>query len=367
MTSLFSSRTLQRQRPISEDPLLGLGTGAESIADTNNADTIADNAADASTEDGRHIPQYPLDYDQIRTPLTRQQIIEQDNIDMDNSSNWSDIIVDPADDGDDDDDYDDDGSAADIDNNSNNNSLWARWRRRRPNSSSSSGSRRRRQQQQQRRRRRSSSTIKLQVPCILCDCAIFFYDWTFAAIEIWMEVLIAPPFPVETLQKVSIILLAVEIIRDSIDHEALLAMATIPTTTAASGGDSNQYPLGIAFAANGGGMTYNFGHGPMTLASIPHYLIWGVPLALAMVSISFVFTLQIAWGHQEEAVIATALILLIFLEALLPLFILGCTSLFLFQQVSWETGLALLVIVWVGSTFTAHCIRRMLYQSLGHG
>ena len=252
---------------------------------------------------------------------------------MDDSSNWSDI--DPT--------HDNDASttagdtAATRNHSSNNNSLLARWQRRHNRTSSSGNTT---------TNRRSSSTIKLQVPCLLCDCVSFFWDWTFAAVEIWIDVLTAPPFPLETLQKVSIVLLGVEAIRDNIDHSALLTLVNHPND-----------PRHAAAA----------GDGPLTLAAIPHYLIWGVPAAIAMLSVSFVLTLQLTWGHQEEAVIATALILLIFLEALLPLFILGCTSMFLFQQVSWETGLALLVIVWLGSTFCAHCIRRMLYQSLGHG
>lgn len=186
-----------------------------------------------------------------------------------------------------------------------------------------------------------SPAIKLQIPSLLCDFVSFFWNWTFAAVEVWVDVLSAPPFPLETLQRVSILLMGVERIRRNLDQSTLIVFV-----------NPDGSPMDTA---------------PWSLASIPHYLIWGIPGLIAVLSISFVLTLQLSWGHQEEAVIATALIMLIFLEALLPLFILGCTSMFLFQQVSWETGLILLVVVWLGSTFCAHCIRRMLYQSLGHG
>lgn len=186
-----------------------------------------------------------------------------------------------------------------------------------------------------------SPAIKLQIPSLLCDCVSFFWNWTFAAVEVWVDVLSAPPFPLETLQRVSIVLLGVEKVRRNLDQSTLIVFVNPDGT-----------PVDAA---------------AWSLGSIPHYLIWGIPGLIAVLSISFILTLQLSWGHQEEAVIATALIMLIFLEALLPLFILGCTSMFLFQQVSWETGLILLVVVWLGSTFCAHCIRRMLYQSLGHG
>jgi hypothetical protein len=184
------------------------------------------------------------------------------------------------------------------------------------------------------------TTIKIPIPSLLCDFVTFFFEWTFAAVDVWADILSAPPFPLETLQKVSIVLLGVDRIRDNLDHAALVVLI---------------HPTAVGSTGN------------MAMASIPHYLVWGVPGLVAILSVSFVLTLQLSWGHQEEAVIATALILLIFLEALLPLFILGCASMFLFQQVSWETGLVLLILVWLGSTFCAHCIRRMLYQSLGHG
>ncbi|CAB9520155.1 expressed unknown protein [Seminavis robusta] len=187
----------------------------------------------------------------------------------------------------------------------------------------------------------STPTIRIPIPSLLVDCVTFCFDWTYAAVEIWAEVLSAPPFPLSTLHKVSIVLLGVERIRDNLDHSALVVLLM------------NHHPSSSSVE------TWS--------SSIPQYIVWGIPGIVALLSVSFVLTLQLSWGHQEEAVIATALILLIFLEALLPLFILGCTSMFLFQQVSWETGLVLLVMVWLGSTFCAHCIRRMLYQSLGHG
>jgi hypothetical protein len=205
----------------------------------------------------------------------------------------------------------------------------------------------------------NNNIIKIPIPSFLCDCVILVFEWTFAAVEVWTDILSAPLFPLATLQKISIVLLGVDRIRDNLDHSVLLVLlhpssaTTTTTTTAAAGMISSS---GIGRIAN---MAFLF--------SIPHYLVWVIPGVVAILSVSFVLTLQLSWGHQEEAVIATALILLIFLEALLPLFILGCTSMFLFQQVSWETSLVLLFIVWLGSTFCAHCIRRMLYQSLGHG
>ena len=339
-----------RDGPVEEDPL-------RLDADTDTS-PVGDAGADGTRNDsssGRHFPQHPTltrgfyphyrrdasdaNMNHQHSSLTPQEIEHADMVD-DSSSNWVDI-VDPA---------------SDADEYSNNNSLlfrlWQRLRGRANNNNNNtedSGSR---------RRRRRCSTIKLQLPCLLCDCVAFFWDWTFAAVELWMEVLTAPPFPIETLQKVSIVLLGVEVIRDNIDHSALL-VALVNTNNAATtngnniNGDANQMVTVV--------------DGVWTLASIPQYLVWGVPAVIGMLSASFVLTLQLTWGHQEEAVIATALILLIFLEALLPIFILGCTSMFLFQQVSWETGLALLLVVWLGSTFCAHCIRRMLYQSLGHG
>ena len=341
--------------PGEEDPLR-----LNADTDTSTHDG-ADEANISSSSGGRRFPQHPTltrgYYPQYRrdasssganmnhqhSSSTPQEIEQADMVD-DSSSNWVDIDDDPA-----------SGAA---DQYSHNNSLVYRWWQRlrgRANTNNntinnSSGSR---------RRSRQCCTIKLRLPCLLCDCVAFFWDWTFAAAELWMEVLTAPPFPIETLQKVSIVLLGVEVIRDNVDHSALL-VALVNTHNAAAtnsnniNGDENQ----MATVVDG---TW------AQLASMPQYLVWGVPAVIGMLSASFVLTLQLTWGHQEEAVIATALILLIFLEALLPIFILGCTSMFLFQQVSWETGLALLLVVWLGSTFCAHCIRRMLYQNLGHG
>lgn len=272
----------------------------------------------------------------LDSSLTPQEIDQTTDMMDDSSSNWIDI-ADPA--------LVADDYAHQINDNNNTSSPLAYrvWQRLRGSTNNNGNARSTRG-----RRRRRNNTIKFRIPSLLCDCVVFFFDWTFAAVELWMEILAAPPFPTETLQKVSIVLLAVEAIRDNIDHSALL-VALVNTNNA----DPNQISVGA--------------DGTWTLTAVPQYLVWGVPAAIGMLSASFVLTLQLTWGHQEEAVIATALILLIFLEALLPLFILGCTSMFLFQQVSWETGLALLLVVWLGSTFCAHCIRRMLYQSLGHG
>ena len=207
---------------------------------------------------------------------------------------------------------------------------------------------------QRRRRRRhppptDTPDFKVRIPPAICDFVAFFFEWTQAALEVWVELLTAPPFPTATLQKVSIILLGMEQLREYVEQSLTNkggALMLVFTT-------SQSEEIG--------------GEEAWTLYSIPKYLIFGLPAVIALMSVSFVITLQLTWGHQEEAVIATALISLIFLEALLPLFILGCTSMFFFQQVSWETGLAMLVAVWLGSTFCAHVIRRMLYQSLGHG
>jgi len=209
-----------------------------------------------------------------------------------------------------------------------------------------------------RRRRATNMTIpiKVPIPCVLCDCAAICYDWTLSVMEVWFELLTAPPCSVDTLRAISILLLGVEKIRDTLDQSTLLQQLVFDATTSTP-----------QFIKNGTHNNNSVDINSLTLADIPQYLLWGIPAGVAMLSISFILTLQLTWGHQEEAVIATALILLVFLEALLPLFILGCASMFLFQQVSWETGLLLLVVVWVGSTFCAHCVRRMLYQSLGHG
>ena len=201
----------------------------------------------------------------------------------------------------------------------------------------------------------NNNTIKLQIPSIVCDVISSFWEWSTAAVEIWMDVLTAPPLPPEALQRVAIILLGVEMIRDSIDHSALLTLMQqqkLIITNHSSGA--------TAAAVGGGG-------GELTIVNVPHYMIWGIPVSIAALSASFVFALQFIWGQQEEAVIATALILLIFLEAMLPVCIVGLSSLFIFQQVSLEMGLGVLVAVWLGSTLCAGCIRRMLYQSLGHG
>lgn len=207
------------------------------------------------------------------------------------------------------------------------------------------------QQQQQQQHHHSVSDFKVQIPSALCDICVLFWDWAQAAVEVWIELLSAPPLPLGTLQKLSIVFLGMEKIRDNLDHTAAVMLMFMPRPATA----------GAAVASGGEG------NEPWILYAMPQYFLWGIPAVVALFSVSFVITFQLTWNHQEEAVIATALMSLIFLEALLPLFILGCASMFLFQQVSWESGLALLVLVWLGSTFSAHCIRRMLYQSLGHG
>lgn len=104
------------------------------------------------------------------------------------------------------------------------------------------------------------------------------------------------------------------------------------------------------------------------------YLSWCLPLVLLVICISqhqLVSTTSLLWpgvsNHSppDEVFLVAALVSLLFLEALFPLTILACTSLFLLQKLSCATSLAILGGVYVMSSTTAGWIRCILYSYIG--
>ena len=85
---------------------------------------------------------------------------------------------------------------------------------------------------------------------------------------------------------------------------------------------------------------------------------------LALFSFSSFFCLL--WTRQEAAM-ATALVTLFVLEAVLPLVFVSFTTLLVWKQVTWMTGLTIMAIFWILLAALAHWIRQTVYQSLGHG
>jgi hypothetical protein len=64
---------------------------------------------------------------------------------------------------------------------------------------------------------------------------------------------------------------------------------------------------------------------------------------------------------------ATALVTLFILEAILPLVFVAFTTALVWKQVTWVTGLFVMAVLWIILAGFAHWIRRTVYQSMGHG
>ena len=69
---------------------------------------------------------------------------------------------------------------------------------------------------------------------------------------------------------------------------------------------------------------------------------------------------------RQEAAWATALIMLFILEAAVPLLLITCTSVLIWKQVTWTTGLMVMGALWIGLASLARWLRCSLYQSMGH-
>lgn len=85
---------------------------------------------------------------------------------------------------------------------------------------------------------------------------------------------------------------------------------------------------------------------------------------LALASFSSFFCLLLT---RQEAAVATALVTLFILEAVLPLLFVMFTAFLIWKQVSWTTGIVIMAILWTILVALANWIRRTVYQSMGHG
>lgn len=91
----------------------------------------------------------------------------------------------------------------------------------------------------------------------------------------------------------------------------------------------------------------------------PSIWIW-----LALASFSSFFCILLT---QQDAAMATALVTLFILEAVLPVLFVLFTTFLIWKQVSWTTGLFIMAILWTILVSLANWIRRTVYQSMGHG
>lgn len=85
---------------------------------------------------------------------------------------------------------------------------------------------------------------------------------------------------------------------------------------------------------------------------------------LSLVSLSSFFCLLVT---RQEAAMAMALVALFLLEAILPLFFVGFTTLLVWKQVSWQSGVIVMAVVSTIMVGLAQWIRQTVYQSMGHG
>lgn len=70
---------------------------------------------------------------------------------------------------------------------------------------------------------------------------------------------------------------------------------------------------------------------------------------------------------RQEAAMATALITLFVLEAIMPVVLLGLSAFVLCKQISLLEGMLVMVIVGISIGITAQWIRQTVYQRMGHG
>lgn len=85
---------------------------------------------------------------------------------------------------------------------------------------------------------------------------------------------------------------------------------------------------------------------------------------LALASFSSFFCLLLT---RQEAAIATALVTLFLLEAVLPIIFVMFTSVLIWKQASWTFGICIMASLWTILVALANWIRRTVYQSIGHG
>jgi hypothetical protein len=80
-----------------------------------------------------------------------------------------------------------------------------------------------------------------------------------------------------------------------------------------------------------------------------------------------IFSFSSFLSTRQEAAWVTALIMLFILEAVVPLLLVTCTSVLIWKQVTWTTGLTVMGALWIGLASLARWLRCSLYQSMGHG
>ena len=85
---------------------------------------------------------------------------------------------------------------------------------------------------------------------------------------------------------------------------------------------------------------------------------------LALASFSSFFCLLLT---RQEAAIATALVTLFLLEAVLPIMFVMFTTVLICKQVSLTSGICIMASLWTILVALANWIRRTVYQSMGHG
>ena len=78
------------------------------------------------------------------------------------------------------------------------------------------------------------------------------------------------------------------------------------------------------------------------------------------------FLLVSSMTMREDVALASALVMLFLLEALQPVMLITCTSLLVWKQATWTTGLVVTSVLWAILAGAAHWIRCTLYHSTSH-